>query len=335
MRAAPRVAALAMVKDEDDIVEAFVRHTLAHVDHLHIVDNGSEDGTLRILAALAEEGLPLSVLGFQSPHFEQATALNRLMRRLTAADDWDWFLPLDADEFIQTPPGTSLRQLLAQTPDDAPAALRWLNFVPRTEWRPGNGRELRDSFAASSAREPAFYKVAIPRRLARLGTITEGNHKLKIDGRDCPARALPALLQHLPVRSSAQILGKALVGSARLAIKPRRFPGEGAHWDRIAAFARDRHYALTLADLRRLALRYPDIADSDEAAEPGAAAPGFDGPPLPLRHSQPQGDNLLARLDGHLRLLTQMLRLAAPPEPGSYDAMPHPPERRADTAAAS
>ena len=57
-----KLVAAACVKNEVDIVEAFVRHTLTVVDHLVILDNGSHDGTCEILRALEKEGLALDVV---------------------------------------------------------------------------------------------------------------------------------------------------------------------------------------------------------------------------------------------------------------------------------
>ena len=44
-----RLAGIAIVRNECDIVEAFVRHNEAVLDRLYILDNDSSDGTLEIL----------------------------------------------------------------------------------------------------------------------------------------------------------------------------------------------------------------------------------------------------------------------------------------------
>lgn len=49
----------AMVRNEADIVEAFVRHSLTVLDGLLVVDHGSIDGTWKILDARVREGLPI------------------------------------------------------------------------------------------------------------------------------------------------------------------------------------------------------------------------------------------------------------------------------------
>jgi hypothetical protein len=56
------IIATAMVRDEADIVERFVRHALCWADSLLIVDHASCDNTSIILRKLVEEGLPLCVI---------------------------------------------------------------------------------------------------------------------------------------------------------------------------------------------------------------------------------------------------------------------------------
>jgi hypothetical protein len=95
-----RIVAITRIKDEIDIVEAFVRHSAELVDHHILIDNGSIDGTLDVLRRLHEDGLRISV--FRNPvpilntwHFAQI--LLKLAGRMQQAD---WVVPLDADEFL-------------------------------------------------------------------------------------------------------------------------------------------------------------------------------------------------------------------------------------------
>ena len=96
-----RSVAITCVKNEIDIVEAFVRHTLALVDHLVVLDNGSHDGTLDVLQALAKEGLPLEIVEDDSPGQYQPQRMTRLMHEYAVARHAaDWVFPLDGDEFL-------------------------------------------------------------------------------------------------------------------------------------------------------------------------------------------------------------------------------------------
>jgi hypothetical protein len=62
----------AMVRNEADIIEAFVRHNVRVLDGLAIVDHGSFDGTSEILAALVAEGLPVSMVRDESTGQDQS-----------------------------------------------------------------------------------------------------------------------------------------------------------------------------------------------------------------------------------------------------------------------
>jgi hypothetical protein len=54
-----QIVAITRVLNEADIIESFVRHTARFVGHHILMDNGSTDGTIDILAALKREGVPL------------------------------------------------------------------------------------------------------------------------------------------------------------------------------------------------------------------------------------------------------------------------------------
>ena len=89
-----RSVAITCVKNEIDIVEAFTRHTLALVDHLVVLDNGSQDGTVDVLHALAKEGLPLEIMEDGSPGQYQPQRMTRLMHEhAVARHDADWVSP--------------------------------------------------------------------------------------------------------------------------------------------------------------------------------------------------------------------------------------------------
>ncbi len=51
-----------MVKNEMDIIESFVRHTLGFADLLIVADHKSTDRTREILESLQAEGLPLIIM---------------------------------------------------------------------------------------------------------------------------------------------------------------------------------------------------------------------------------------------------------------------------------
>src|SRR5262249_40485645 len=124
-----KIVAVACVRDEIDIIEAFVRHTLGWVDHLAVLDNGSTDGTSAGLEALRAEGLPLDVVSDPTPGKYQSRRITRLMREVALGRyGADWVLPLDADEFVCVPGGGLL--IPPETPLDRPLQLAWRTYVP-------------------------------------------------------------------------------------------------------------------------------------------------------------------------------------------------------------
>src|SRR5688572_791747 len=95
-----RLIGVAMVRNEADVVEAYVRHNLRFLDQLVVVDHGSSDATAEILRRLRGEGLPLALGLDASIEFHQGRVLSDAMRRALPQHDADYGFALDADEFI-------------------------------------------------------------------------------------------------------------------------------------------------------------------------------------------------------------------------------------------
>jgi hypothetical protein len=73
-----------MVRNEADIIEASVRHNLATLDRLLVVDHGSFDGTSEILRQLCAELPAVSVVADPSIEFSQSARITHLARQLLA-----------------------------------------------------------------------------------------------------------------------------------------------------------------------------------------------------------------------------------------------------------
>ena len=128
---AMRLVGVMMVRNAADIIEACLRHNLAFLDGIAIVDHGSTDGTSDILAALLREGLPVFIGNEDEPAFNPPTVVNRLVRHVFATSDANWVFPLDCDEFLKTPSRAHLEDTLRAVPPQRHLQLDWLTYVPQ------------------------------------------------------------------------------------------------------------------------------------------------------------------------------------------------------------
>jgi len=93
----PTVVGIAMVRNEADIIRVNILHHLSHcVDRMIVVDNGSTDGTDRILEEMSRTGRVMWTRD-DSP-YQQSRVITRLARQ-AYHEGADWVLPIDADEF--------------------------------------------------------------------------------------------------------------------------------------------------------------------------------------------------------------------------------------------
>lgn len=113
-----KVVGLYLLRNEADIIESNLRHHFASViDEAIVIDNGSTDGTLELVAGLAED-LPIQLASEIGPMY-QADRVTR-MARLATLQGADWVLPIDADEFWVAA-GGSFRHVLEETPAEVGA----------------------------------------------------------------------------------------------------------------------------------------------------------------------------------------------------------------------
>jgi hypothetical protein len=228
----------AMVRNEADIIEAFVRHNLTVLDGLSIIDHGSVDATPAILAALAREGLPIEVSVETSLEFRQSDVVSRAVRRVFSATDAAFVFLLDADEFLKIPSRPRLEAALACLPRDVHAVQEWHTYVPDFS-RPLDPVSLiRTARKVALARDGA-YKAVVSRHFLDSPTlIAEGNHLVQ---RRLGAEAYPEVrharltpeesaIAHVPIRSAAQFSAKIAIGWLACLMQPDRAPGQSFHW---------------------------------------------------------------------------------------------------------
>ena len=235
-----RLFGVTMVRNEADVIEAFVRHNLTVLDGLMVIDHGSSDGTSEILTRLRREGLPLQVVADPSPAFFQAERITVIARETLARERADFVFAIDADEFIKVESRERLDRTLSELPPEVHAVVHWQTYVPESfDSGASTISEAHLRWRLKSERHGS-YKSVIGRSFVQQQNqhVISGNHLV-----DDPARPKPpphirlpqdvVALAHCPVRSRCQLESKVIIGYlAHLATEPTN-DEQAFHWREI------------------------------------------------------------------------------------------------------
>lgn len=233
MLAPMRLVAVSIVKNEADIIEPFVRHTRAWVDHHLVFDHDSSDGTREILGALQAEGLPLTLFTDQALGNLQQARSNRLTARAAREHGADWVLPLDADEILTGPGRAALEQALAGHAADRPATLPLLNYFPTEQDDAAEENPIR-RLQTCQAFPPRTRKIMVPRALALdPGVLAgKGSHAMYRGDRALPDQPLPTgfHLSHLALRSPPHQLLRVVLAELQKLSRGKAHAGLDVHY---------------------------------------------------------------------------------------------------------
>ncbi len=212
-----RIIGLSTVKNEQDIIEPFIRHNIAFLDFMIILDNGSNDATRNIISELMRELGNVVLTDLSDFGYWQSERMTRLLHFCQTAFFADYIVLIDADEFIDAPDRMTFESILRTIMPGGIGLAPWRTFV----LAPDEGEEATldppRSIKWRRAAEIPIYKKAIV-RLDGLHfhdlTISQGNHSVfSATGRPVPCMDLDGLaLAHFPVRSRDQLLTKSIIG---------------------------------------------------------------------------------------------------------------------------
>jgi glycosyltransferase involved in cell wall biosynthesis len=232
------------ILNEDDIVEAFVRHHAAMVDHHLFLDNGSTDDTLAILRALKDEGLNISVYQNRSPFFTEISYNTVLFRHAANVLSAEWAIFLDADEFVnlsQVPDG--LRVALAALPADAVCVglpnLTYFDSPQDDRAEPIVPVRMR---YRENPPERLPSKMFVRASLAAANVMIDaGQHDVLYDGKPVQRYGDHQLsLSHYYRRSAWQTISKSVLGYLKVTAAPKaeRDKNRSVHYNDVFNFLR-------------------------------------------------------------------------------------------------
>lgn len=258
---------IAMVKNEADVIEAFVRHNLGFMDALAIADNDSIDGTREILVQLQQEGLPIIL--FDDPvvgHFH-AEIMTAIYRSVVPQFKPRFVFLLDADEFVLASSREALYNQLRTLRPGTTAQYCWRTYVPAPTGPEGDPSDpLRSITHRKVAEHNPQWKVIIATK-PKIDTklkVVHGNHAAMYAGRLMRRVTLQDVaIAHFPVRSVDQITSKVLVGWIANLERDRYVSGHFApHWKKL--YERFIGGAVfTTEDVTLEALKYAQVGGPD------------------------------------------------------------------------
>ena len=207
----PVLALAAIVKNEGPyLLEWIAWHRLQGIETFFIADNGSDDGSTELLAALDRAGL---VTHIRFPGTEgqppQLPAYRLILDRHGAAAEW--FAFIDADEFIRPLQGAiSLTDWLRLQPQTVGAVvLNWAVFGSAGRDRPGRGLVLQrfPLRFADQVQANRHYKTLLRRRALKSLSGNPHHFHLKPGWLHLDAAGAPLVQGERPGKSEIVIWG--------------------------------------------------------------------------------------------------------------------------------
>lgn len=254
---AMNIVIISTIRNEADILEAFIRYHLRIADRMIIINHRSADASVDILKKLKQEGLPITIADVTNLEHQQGAVLTQFMKKAVHEHDADWVIPLDADEFIAMKDQGEIRDTITNLPHDKVTKISWRTYVPLPSDDTGELNILKRIQHCMQVEKTGLRKIIIPRYLAikKNGWIAAGNHgflkQTLFKKKQFSYEHVDQLvLAHFPVRSATQIIAKALVGWLACLSKPDKEPTEAYHlkmlYDRFRLDATIKPEELTL-----------------------------------------------------------------------------------------
>lgn len=223
------------VRNEEDIIESFVRYNLNILDGMVISDNCSTDNTLNILKELKKEGLNIDILIDENKRFDQTIRRNELLNYTIDKYKPDFVFPIDADEFICSNDGKNPRKIIEKLDKNYLYNYEMKNYVI-------DGTEKDDLFIPKMITKQRIIekihgydcKCFISSKMYKhTGGIylVMGSHTIQFNNKEeVPTKKNDDIfLAHYPVRNKYQVMNKVITGRLNNSSLHSREEGFGFH----------------------------------------------------------------------------------------------------------
>lgn len=275
---------ISMVKNEQDVIEPFLRHNHRFFDLMIVLDNNSSDLTRPILRDCARELGNVVLVDLPDFAYRQSEIMTNAMHHVQGACFADFVAFLDADEFIDAPDRETFLSCLSTIPVGECALLPWHTFLP--DPTATGTADPMDAMTLKRRLETPQYFKAIMRfggAIDQAVIVVQGNHefKRKVSPNKfknvVPHPMTDLALMHFPLRSLDQMCAKGVIGwKANLARNSgKEVPSEAYQWKRIHDIANDPVALAQPEVLSTEAMAYaqsddqPDFHSNSEPAEHG------------------------------------------------------------------
>lgn len=229
-----KLRAVAILRNELDVLPLFLRHCDALFDEVFLVDHRSIDGSRELIMEAVTQRKHWTYYQMDSNFFLQEQVLNFLIDRFSA-DDFDYLFPLDADEFIIAKSRKELETRLIETPREPNEVFcfNWVNAINRKSLV-NEKLSPRSNFLVSNE-ESIFTKVVLPINLIKEKNIRVSlGHHVGFDKSQNPITMKPlGKMLHLPIRSRRQLIKKAITMEFKNILNNEVNPGESYQFKRF------------------------------------------------------------------------------------------------------
>ncbi len=258
-----KLVAVTRILNEDDIVEALVRHHAGDIDHHLFLDNGSADRSVDILRALKEEGFKITLLQNKSSFFNESHYNSNLFQFSAREFGADWVLFLDADEFVDARgvPAGLRAHLESLGPEVNCLTIRSVQYFDMPTDDSSDLLVPRRLRKREAAPDGSVTKIFIRGRLAGYVDIDAGQHVALMKGQPIASRMDEQLwLAHYFRRSAYQHISKSVLGRLKVLAAGRHELAQNRASHYTALFE-------TLRDAPEQCLRQPDWMTARHAGE--------------------------------------------------------------------